>query len=87
VQHVVAENRRDGGLCCIGLYGLLSYEVSRRTREIGIRMALGAQRRGVLRLVVWQGLVLAIAGAMVGMGVAMGVTRFLKSNALRHSCE
>jgi predicted permease len=66
-------------LACIGLYGLLSYEVSRRTREIGIRMAMGAQRRGVLRLVVWQGLVLAIAGAMVGIGVAMGVTRFLKS--------
>jgi putative ABC transport system permease protein len=42
-------------------------------------MAMGAQRRGVLRLVVWQGLVLAIAGAMVGIGVAMGVTRFLKS--------
>jgi predicted permease len=66
-------------LACIGLYGLLSYEVSRRTREIGIRMALGAQRRGVLRLVVGQGIVLAIIGAMAGIGVALGVTRYLKS--------
>jgi predicted permease len=66
-------------LACIGLYGLLSYEVSRRTREIGIRMALGAQRRGVLRLVVGQGLVLAIAGAMAGIAVTLGVTRYLKS--------
>jgi len=66
-------------LACIGLYGLLSYEVSRRTREIGIRMALGAQRRGVLGLVVGQGIVLATTGAMVGIGVALGVTRYLKS--------
>jgi predicted permease len=66
-------------LACIGLYGLLSYEVSRRTREIGIRAALGAQQRDVLRLVVGQGIVLAIAGAAVGVGVALGVTRYLKS--------
>jgi len=61
------------------LYGLLSYEVSRRTREIGIRMALGAQRRGVLRMVVGQGIVLVITGAIVGVGVALAVTRYLKS--------
>ena len=66
-------------LACIGLYGLLSYEVSRRTREIGIRMALGAERRGVLRLVVGQGMVLATCGAMVGIGVALGMTRYLNS--------
>ena len=66
-------------LACIGLYGLLSYEVSRRTREIGIRMALGAQRRGVLKLVVGQGIVLAITGAIVGIGVSLGVTRYLES--------
>ncbi|HET7149914.1 MAG TPA: FtsX-like permease family protein [Candidatus Acidoferrum sp.] len=66
-------------LACIGLYGLLSYEVSRRTREIGIRTALGAQQRDVLRLVVGHGIVLAIAGATVGIGVALVVTRYLKS--------
>jgi predicted permease len=64
-------------LACIGLYGLLSYEVSRRTREIGIRMALGAQQRDVLRLVVKQGLALALIGIAAGVTVALGVTRYL----------
>jgi predicted permease len=66
-------------LACVGLYGLLSYEVARRTREIGIRTALGAQRREIFRLVLGQGLVLAIVGAIVGVAVAIGVTRYLSS--------
>ena len=66
-------------LACIGLYGLLSYEVARRTREIGIRIALGAQPNDLLRLVVFRGITLAIAGAAVGIGVALGVTRYLQS--------
>jgi predicted permease len=64
-------------LACVGLYGLLSYEVSRRTREIGIRMALGAHQGNVMKLVLRQGIVLAIVGAAVGIGVALGVTRYL----------
>jgi predicted permease len=66
-------------LACVGLYGLLSYEVSRRTREIGIRMALGAQPGNVLKLVLRQGIVLVIVGAVVGIGVALGVMRYLTS--------
>jgi predicted permease len=66
-------------LACVGLYGLLSYEVSRRTREIGIRMALGAHPGSVLKLVLRQGIVLAVVGASVGIGVALGVMRYLTS--------
>jgi predicted permease len=66
-------------LACIGLYGLLAYEVARRTRELGIRMALGAQRDDVVWLVVKQGLALTHVGAIAGIGVALGVTRYLKS--------
>jgi predicted permease len=66
-------------LACIGLYGLLSYEVARRTRELGIRMALGAQRRDLLRLVVGQGLLLVMIGAVIGIAAAMGVTRFMST--------
>jgi predicted lysophospholipase L1 biosynthesis ABC-type transport system permease subunit len=66
-------------LACIGLYGLLSYEVARRTRELGIRMALGAQQRNLLRLVVGQGILLALIGAVIGIAAALGVTRFMAS--------
>jgi predicted permease len=66
-------------LACIGLYGLLSYEVARRTREIGVRMALGAQRREVMRLVVRRGIFLALAGAALGVAAAFGLTRYLTS--------
>ena len=64
-------------LACIGLYGLLSYEVTRRTRELGIRMALGAQRRELMRLVVRRGLLLALAGAVLGIGTAIAATRLM----------
>jgi predicted permease len=66
-------------LACIGLYGLLSYEVARRTREIGIRAALGAQRQDVLRMVIKRGLVLVVFGLVAGIMVAFGATRFLES--------
>jgi macrolide transport system ATP-binding/permease protein len=66
-------------LACIGLYGLLSYEVARRTRELGIRMALGAQRGEVMRLVVQRGLLLALAGAVIGTGAAMAITRLISA--------
>jgi predicted permease len=64
-------------LACIGLYGLLSYEVARRTRELGIRMALGAQKRELMRLVVRRGALLALAGAVIGIGTATAVTRLM----------
>jgi len=66
-------------LACIGLYGLLSYEIVRRTRELGIRVALGAQRRDLLRLVVGQGIFLGLIGVAIGIAAAIGVTRFVSS--------
>ena len=66
-------------LACTGLFGLLSHEVGTRTREIGIRMALGACRWDVLRLVLGTGLVVATFGLALGAGAAFGVTRFLRS--------
>jgi predicted permease len=66
-------------LACVGLYGLLSYEVTQRTREIGIRMALGARPPDVLRIVVRQGVGLSAVGAIIGILVALGATRYLTS--------
>jgi len=66
-------------LACLGLYGLLSYEVTRRTREIGIRMAVGAQSHDVVRLVLAKAVALVIVGAAIGIGIALGVMRFLSS--------
>ena len=66
-------------LASIGLYGLLSYDVAWRTKEVGIRMALGAQRNDVLLLVARRGIALAVVGAAAGIGAALGVTRFMAS--------
>jgi ABC-type antimicrobial peptide transport system permease subunit len=66
-------------LACIGLYGLLSYEVGRRTRELGIRVALGAHHRDLSRLVIGQGILLALIGAAIGIAAAVGVTRFMSA--------
>jgi predicted permease len=62
-------------LACVGLYGILSYAVARRTNEIGIRMALGAQSRDVLWLVLRQALLLVLGGVIVGLGAAYYATR------------
>ena len=64
-------------LACLGLYGVLSFSVAQRTREIGVRMALGAQRKDVLSLVVGRGLKLALLGLALGLIAAFAVTRFV----------
>ncbi len=66
-------------LAAVGLYGVMSYSVSRRTREIGIRVALGAQPGGVQGLIVWQGMTLTLIALVLGLGAAFAVTKVFTS--------
>jgi ABC-type antimicrobial peptide transport system permease subunit len=66
-------------LATVGIYGVIAYSVAQRTQEIGIRMALGAKPRDVLRLVVTQGMMQALIGVGIGLGGAFALTRVMSS--------
>jgi putative ABC transport system permease protein len=66
-------------LSCIGMYGVLSYLAGERTREIGVRMALGAQRRDIQRLILGQGAKMALAGVALGIFLALALTHLMSS--------
>ena len=66
-------------LTMVGLYGVISCSVSENTQQIGIRVALGAQRSHVFKLIVGQGVILAVCGVVIGLGAAYGLTRLMSS--------
>jgi len=66
-------------LAAVGLYGVISYGVTQRTNEIGIRMALGAERAGIFKMVLGQGIRLTIVGIALGLGGAFALTRVMSS--------
>jgi ABC-type antimicrobial peptide transport system permease subunit len=66
-------------LAAIGIYGLMAYSVAQRTQEMGIRMALGADRATIRKLIVLHGMRLALAGVVLGIGAAFGLTRLMAS--------
>jgi putative ABC transport system permease protein len=66
-------------LAAIGIYGVIAYSVAQRTHEIGIRLALGADRSDILKLIVGQGFQLVLIGAGLGLGLAFGLTQIVKN--------
>jgi ABC-type antimicrobial peptide transport system permease subunit len=66
-------------LAAIGVYGLMAYSVAQRTQEMAIRIALGADRSAIRKLVVWQGMRLALAGVVAGIAASFGLTRLLST--------